>query len=181
MPVINGRGAGADTTSIGIRAVFDYLMRNPQHMNRLQSEIDDFYESQKLSTPITYAQTLTLPFLQAVILEATRLFPSIIYQLPRHSPEEGITIDGKQIPRGVDIGISTLTMNRDKAIFGDDAEMFRPERWLADKDKARYMEARLTTVYPSLSSLKCSLALVPGPVLGEILRFLRLISLRLNF
>jgi cytochrome P450 len=151
-------------------------MRNPRYMKRLQSEIDQFCTSQTNKGPITYAQALTLPFLQAVILEATRLHPSIIYQLPRHSPEEGITIDGKVIPSGIDIGISPLTMNRDKAIFGEDAESFRPERWMEDKEKARVMESRLSTVRTERAISDVSSGLGLGLALEGTLRFLKSIS-----
>jgi cytochrome P450 len=115
-------------------------------MARLRSEIDEYYNSRNLTTPITYAQTLEMPFLQAVIKEAGRLHPSIMYQLPRYAPPEGVTIDGKFLPSGTEVGMTPLTMNRDKAIFGEDADEFRPERWLENAEKARYMDSMLTTV-----------------------------------
>lgn len=115
-------------------------------MARLRSEIDEYYYSRNLTTPITYAQTLEMPFLQAVIKEAGRLHPSIMYQLPRYAPPEGVTIDGKFLPAGTEVGMTPLTMNRDKAIFGQDADEFRPERWLEDAEKARFMDSMLTTV-----------------------------------
>lgn len=119
---------GADTTAIALRATFDFLIRHPKHMKRLQAEIDEYYDTKALTAPITYAQCLELPFLQAVIKEAGRLHPSIMYQLPRYAPPEGITIDGHFLPEGTEIGISPLSMNRDTAIFGIDADEFRPER-----------------------------------------------------
>jgi len=51
-------------------------------------------------------------------------------------PEAGdeVEIDGKKIfiPEGTNIGwcVWGITMNRD--IFGEDANIFRPERWLVD-------------------------------------------------
>jgi cytochrome P450 len=116
-------------------------------MNRLQAEINEYYTTKNLTTPITYAQCLELPFLQAVIKEAGRLHPSIMYQLPRYSPPEGITIDNHFLPAGTEIGMSPLSMNRDTAIFGVDADEFRPGRWMDNPEKARYMDSMLTTVY----------------------------------
>jgi cytochrome P450 len=131
-----------------LRATFDFLIRNPKYMQSLQSEIDEYYTSKKLTAPVTYAQALELPFLQAVVKEAGRLHPSIMYQLPRYAPDEGITIDGKFLPAETEIGMTPLTMNRDKKIFGEDANEFRPERWMENAEKARYMESMLTTVWP---------------------------------
>jgi cytochrome P450 len=122
-------------------------MRYPKYMTRLQSEIDEYYTSHNPTTPITYSQALEMPFLQAVIKEAGRLHPSIMYQLPRYAPPEGITIDGKFLPAGIEVGISSLSMNRDKEIFSEDANVFRPERWLENAEKARYMDSMLTTVF----------------------------------
>jgi cytochrome P450 len=142
---------GADTTAIALRATFDFLIRHPKYMNRLQSEIDQYYNSKNLTAPITYSQALELPFLQAVIKEAGRLHPSIMYQLPRYAPPEGITIEGKFLPAGTEIGISPLSMNRDTRIFGADANEFRPERWIENAEKARYMDSMLTTVHLKFS------------------------------
>jgi cytochrome P450 len=41
----NVLGAGADTVSVGIRAIMDYLMKSPRTYKRLQKEVDDFYET----------------------------------------------------------------------------------------------------------------------------------------
>jgi len=116
-------------------------------MKRLQAEIDEYYAAKSLTSPITYAQCLELPFLQAVIKEAGRLHPSIMYQLPRYAPPEGITIAEHFLPAGTELGVSTLTMNRDPTIFGVDAEEFRPERWMENPERARYMDSMLTTVW----------------------------------
>lgn len=134
------RGAGADTTSIGMRTCLYYICNNPPVYVRLQKEIDDFYESNNLQDPISYTQALSLPYLQAVIKEATRLLPSIVYQLLRYVPAGGITVDGKHLPQGTVVGMSPIAQNRDKAIWGQDAELFRPERWIEDETHGRYLE-----------------------------------------
>lgn len=72
-------------------------------MQQLQAEIDEFHVSHQVTAPITYSQALEMSFLQAVIKEAGGLHPSIIYQLPRYAPDEGIIIDGKPIPAGTEV------------------------------------------------------------------------------
>lgn len=111
-------GAGADTTSIAMRACLYYLCKTPDVYRQVQDEIDAYYKSKDLQRPITYQQTLEMPLFCAVIREATRLFPSIVYQLLRYAPEE-IVVDGKRIPAGTPIGMSPMAANRDPAVWGE--------------------------------------------------------------
>ncbi|KAJ5382246.1 hypothetical protein N7517_000157 [Penicillium concentricum] len=140
METLNIVGAGADTTSIGMRSTLHYICLNPERYARLQEEIDTYYKDNTLTSPITYTDTLKLPYLCAVVKEATRLLPSIVYQLLRHVPEQGLMIDGKSIPPGTPVGVSPIAQNRDQAIWGADADIFRPERWLEDEQMARRYE-----------------------------------------
>ncbi len=43
-------------------------------------------------------------------------------------PAGGDTIDGKYIPAGTQIGSSPFGIHHSKKMFGEDAEIFRPER-----------------------------------------------------
>ncbi|KAK4493587.1 hypothetical protein PRZ48_015254 [Zasmidium cellare] len=138
MEALNLIGAGADTTSIAMRACLYYLCKHPSAYRKVQQEIDEYYKSKNLQRPITYQQTLELPFFCAVVREATRLFPSIGFQLLRYAPED-IRVDGKTIPAGTAVGMSPMSANRDPKVWGDDAEDFNPSRWLGDEDKVRYL------------------------------------------
>lgn len=117
-----------------------YICNNPSVYKKLQKEIDDFYDGNNLTEPVSYTQTQQMPYLQAVVKEATRLLPSIVYQLLRHIPEGGLTVDNRYIPAGTPVGISPIAQNRDRAIWGDDAAEFRPERWLEDEARTRYLD-----------------------------------------
>ncbi|KAF2228074.1 cytochrome P450 [Elsinoe ampelina] len=133
-------GAGADTTSIGMKANLYYLAKNPRHYKLLQAEVDAYYKDNQLSEPIKYLQTQQLPMLQAIVKESTRLLPSIVFQLPRVAPPN-FTIRDYHIPPGTSVGISPIAQNRDKEIWGPDANDFRPERWLEDEARARYLDS----------------------------------------
>jgi cytochrome P450 len=126
-----------------------FLMENPAYYERLQKEVDIFYMKNLPAGEITYNQCLTLPFLQAVIKESGRMYPSIIYQIPRYVPAEGISIAGYKIPPGTAAGISALSYNRSKEIFGQDSNTFRPERWMEDEARAKQMDSLLATVNSS--------------------------------
>lgn len=58
-------------------------------------------------------------------------------------PPGGDIIDGKFVPEGVRIASSNWAMTHKKSLFGQDAELFRPERWL-EADETRAAEMRRT-------------------------------------
>lgn len=133
-------GAGADTAAIGIAAIIAQLMAHPDDLARLRREVDAAYARLGVSDKsdvgvLSESEAAKIPFLQACVKEATRLCPSIVWQLPREAPEEGITIAGYYIPPSATLSISALAHNRCKQIFGDDADEWRPQRWLAGPDQ----------------------------------------------
>jgi cytochrome P450 len=55
-------------------------------------------------------------------------------------PPEGDTIYGQFVPGGTQIGYCAWGLHRNREIFGEDAEIFRPERWLeVDEEKLHSM------------------------------------------
>jgi cytochrome P450 len=61
----------------------------------------------------------------------------------KQAPPEGDTFDGMFIPPGTRIAHNTLALQRLPEIYGNDAELFRPERWL-DADAARLAQMKST-------------------------------------
>lgn len=136
--------AGSDTTAIAFRTTFYHLARNRTALAKAQAEIDTALASNRLSSPITYAETTTkLPYTCACIKEAMRLHPSVGLSMQRHAPAEGIQLAGKFIPAGYRIGLNPAVVHHDKTIFGDDADAFRPERWLVSDEACKAMERHL--------------------------------------
>jgi cytochrome P450 len=130
--------AGADTTANTIRAVLLHLLANPSVYRKLQAEVDDSIRSGQISSPIKDSEARQLPYLQAVIKEGLRILPPVTGALMfRTVPPGGDVVSGKFIPAGTQIGTSHLAMHHSKAIFGPDAELFRPERWLDTSDPGR--------------------------------------------
>jgi cytochrome P450 len=122
-----------------MRSALWRLSTNPTVLQKLREEIDTIGPEE----PITYKLTQTLPYLKAVVRESLRMYPSVPAPLYRIVPAGGITVDGQLIPPGTVVGISSLAQNRDTAIFGQDPNVFNPDRWLGDEAEARYMEAAL--------------------------------------
>ncbi|KAJ4354716.1 hypothetical protein N0V95_003556 [Ascochyta clinopodiicola] len=139
--------AGADSTAGGLRAVFYHLIKRPSVMAKLISEIDSAYANNILTHPAQHSQVTTLPYLMAVCKEASRLWPSFQVIMPRYAPAEGLRLpNGFFVPCGYGIGINPFVVQRDTGTFGEDADEFRPERWLeADASQLRKMNAAMLT------------------------------------
>ncbi|KAI1149238.1 cytochrome protein [Nemania diffusa] len=138
--------AGSDTTAAALKAVLLYVMTNPRVYKILQVEIDDAVESgiaPQRPAIIKPTQAKGLRYLQAVIKEAMRLCPAVQNPLSRDTPPEGdtVVIDGEEVylPGGVNIVPSFKAMQRNKSVYGEDADVdiFRPERWLEEGDQQR--------------------------------------------
>lgn len=110
-------------------------MKNPRTYSALQAEIDTKARDGKLSNPISYADAKDMPYLQAVMKEAMRLHPAVGIPMPRYVPKGGAEIDGKWYPAGTVVGVNAWVVHHDKEVFGQDADVFRPERWLTGDTK----------------------------------------------
>jgi cytochrome P450 len=101
-----------------------------------------------ISSPIQDAEARKLPYLQAVIKEGLRIFPPVVGLMSKVVPPEGDVIDNLFVPGGTRIGYGAYGIFRDKKIWGQDADTFRPERWLeALPEKAKEMELTLELIF----------------------------------
>lgn len=134
--------AGSDTSAGTIRAVFLGILSNPIAYRELLAEIDDGIAGGKISSPITDAEARSLPYLQAVIKEGLRIMPPASGAMFKQVPRGGDIIAGKFLPGGTQIGGSSVAIQRSKLIYGADADLFRPYRWLqADPAKVAEMNS----------------------------------------
>jgi cytochrome P450 len=95
---------GSDTSATIIRVVFLYLMTSPKMMGNFRTELNDGIKSGRISSPIKDSEAKQLPYLQACIKEALRLWPPITGLLQKVVPPEGDTFNGTFIPGGTFIG-----------------------------------------------------------------------------
>jgi cytochrome P450 len=128
--------AGSDTTAAAITSILYHLMRTPKAYEKLNAEIEEAAASGFLSPIIQYNEAVGLPYLSACCKEGMRLHPSVGLTLPRHVPKGGCMISGHWFPKGTRVGVNAAVVQRDKSIFGYDADEFVPERWFR-KDAAR--------------------------------------------
>ncbi|PVH73614.1 cytochrome P450 [Cadophora sp. DSE1049] len=138
--------AGSDTTAISLRAILYYIIKTPKSYERLQSEIDEADRAGKLSEFVTYGESLELEYLQVVMKEAMRCHPGVSYPLERLVPTGGIELCGVHLKEGTNVAVNPVVVHHDTSIFGQDADVFRPERWLeADSERVKAMDRTLLT------------------------------------
>ncbi|KAH7627830.1 cytochrome P450 [Sordaria sp. MPI-SDFR-AT-0083] len=132
--------AGSDSTSNAIRLTMLQLITNPPALAALRHEIDTATDHGRISSPITNAEAMHLPYLQAVIREGLRLYPPGTGTMPKCVPKGGLTIHGYYVPEGTQMAFNIMHLCRDKEVFGEDAHIFNPDRWIsaAREDEARY-------------------------------------------
>jgi cytochrome P450 len=90
------RIAGGETVATELSGITFYLLKTPKAYQKLRDELRTTFTSY---SDITCAAALRLPYLQAVIEEGLRIYPSGALGFPRKSP--GMHIDGHWIPQGV--------------------------------------------------------------------------------
>lgn len=59
-----------------------------------------------------------------------RLHPGVGFPLERYVPQKGVELCGVHLPAGTNVSISAPVIHTLKDVFGDDADEFRPERWM---------------------------------------------------
>lgn len=87
-------------------------------------------------------------YLQAVIKEGLRLFPPVTALSLKLVPPDGDTLKGHFVPEGTTIGWSSFGLMRNEEVWGPDAKMFRPERWLeGTAEERRRMDSDVDLVF----------------------------------
>lgn len=131
--------AGADTTATGLKTVMLSLMTNPAVYKRVQAEIEDGVAKGTISMPIRDSEARQLPYLQAVIKEGLRMRSPAGGAFFKMVPPGGDMINGRFVPGGTQIGVSHLSFLHSDEVFGPDAQVFRPERWLDPETAPEHM------------------------------------------
>lgn len=133
--------AGSDTTAVTLSAILYYLLKNPRTLEALREEIESQPEEIRMSRHVSFKDSQNMPYLQAVMKEALRMHPATGLPLERVVPPGGASICDRFFPEGTIVGINSWVAHRDTAVFGADANEFKPERWLIDdKEKLSFME-----------------------------------------
>lgn len=106
-------------------------MRHPQVIISMRKEIAGICpnSSEHLDLdPATFTPT-SLPYVTAVFYETLRLYPPVPFEFKQC--EQSTTLpDGTYLPKDAVLIWCTYAMNRSYVSWGQDADEFRPERWI---------------------------------------------------
>lgn len=134
--------AGSDSTTTVLRSVVWLLLGSPNAYAKLRVELDEVPVD---GSVISYSQTQRLQYLQACVWEGLRLYPPLGDLKTKVASADGDTIKGVFFPPNVEVALNDESMCRDEAVFGPDASIFRPERWIeAESDPQRRIKYRKT-------------------------------------
>ncbi|KAL0575663.1 hypothetical protein V5O48_006319 [Marasmius crinis-equi] len=138
--------AGHETTANSLSWTLLELCRNPKIQTKLRQEIHqkerEIAAQGRLERGFTAEDLESLTYLDAVVKESLRFQPVVSRMhktaltndvLPLSQPvrtTSGVEINEIPIAKGQKAFFSIGTYQRNKALFGEDADIFRPERWL---------------------------------------------------
>jgi cytochrome P450 len=79
--------------------------------------------------------------------EALRLHPGVAFPIERETPAAGANICGVQLAPGTNVSMTAAVLQVDKSVFGEDADEFRPGRWLdCGPDRLKAMDHSMLMV-----------------------------------
>ncbi|XP_052288593.1 geraniol 8-hydroxylase-like [Citrus sinensis] len=117
--------AGNDTASITMEWAMAELLHNPEALSKVKLELEQIVSK---GNPIEEFDITCFPYLQAVIKETFRLYPTVPLLVPRKVSED-IDIAGFVVPKGAQAFVNVWAIGRDESIW-DNPCSFIPERFL---------------------------------------------------
>ncbi|RDA86568.1 hypothetical protein CP532_6005 [Ophiocordyceps camponoti-leonardi (nom. inval.)] len=130
--------AGHDTTASTL-AWFIILMADPRNeaiFHRLRASIIDDFGDYTVPKEVTFGRVKSCRYLQWCIDETLRLYPAVPMNIRVAKRDTSLPTGGGPeglspiiLKRGEEVTFSVHLMHRCKEIWGEDANVFRPERW----------------------------------------------------
>ncbi|PVH92282.1 putative cytochrome P450 pisatin demethylase [Periconia macrospinosa] len=135
--------AGSDTTAISLSSILYHLIKTPSTLDKLRQELEAKQAAGECaSSRVTFKESLGMPYLQAVMKEALRMHPAAGLPLWRVVPGGGATVSGRFFPEDSVLGVNPWVAHKNKNVFGSDAHIFKPERWIeAGPEQLKIMES----------------------------------------
>ncbi|KAL9044768.1 MAG: hypothetical protein Q9214_002115 [Letrouitia sp. 1 TL-2023] len=154
--------AGADTSGTAFQSLVHFVLANKSVYDKLMAEVDGANIAGNLSATPKFDELLKhCPYYIASTKEALRLRCLAPNLLSRLVPSEGSVVEGMHIPGGTELTCNPWVAGRDEALYGSDALVFQPERWLENGDQtALYEKYSLAFDYGTRSCLGKDIALM---------------------
>lgn len=131
--------AGHETTSGLLSFTLYFLVNNPDVMERAYEEVDRVLGND-LGVMPTFQQVNQLTYVQQILNEALRLYPTApaigLY------PYKDEVIGGKyKLKKNTFVTLLTLMLHRDPTVWGPEPETFNPENFSREAEAARPVDA----------------------------------------
>ncbi|KAH0924945.1 hypothetical protein HID58_017201, partial [Brassica napus] len=130
--------AGKDTTAASLSWFLYMLCKNPLVQEKIVQEIRDVTSSHERTTDVNgFVESIDeealdqMQYLHAALSETLRLYPAVPVDT-RCAENDDVLPDGHRVKRGDNVYYISYAMGRMSYIWGQDAEEFKPERWLKD-------------------------------------------------
>lgn len=124
------------------------MLKNPRCYQKAQREVDDILGKE----PVSLQHLSKLPYVTACLRETLRLNPTAPAFTVRLKGDKSTVIGGRyEIKPGQTINCLLPKIHRDPAVYGEDAEFFKPERMLEENFQA--LPKNAWKVSPKCSSL----------------------------
>ncbi|KAL5539957.1 hypothetical protein UlMin_043880 [Ulmus minor] len=132
--ILNFMIAGKDTSAGTLSWFFYMLCKNPLIQEKVEQEVRDIVgkngaDIHDFTANISESNLEQMHYLHAALSETLRLYPAVPVD-GRCANTEDTLPDGFRIKRNDEVFYMTYAMGRMPYIWGEDAEDFRPERWL---------------------------------------------------
>ncbi|XP_028756401.1 cytochrome P450 704C1 [Neltuma alba] len=127
--------AGKDTTGSTLSWFVYLLCKHPHIQEKIAQEILEATKvrgdvtAEKLAASLTEDALEKMQYLHAALTETLRLYPAVPVD-GKYCLSDDILPDGFTVRKGDVMAYSPYAMGRMKYLWGDDAELFKPERWL---------------------------------------------------
>jgi cytochrome P450 len=122
--------AGHETTAAAMVWAIYLLCINPEMQTRLRAEIRAKLPSIEEDKEVNSFDIDHMPYLNAVCSEVLRYYPPVPVTIREAAVDTSIC--GQYVPKGTTVFVAPWATNKDKALWGEDADKFVPERWITD-------------------------------------------------
>ncbi|WOL05707.1 Cytochrome P450 [Canna indica] len=133
--VLNFVIAGRDTTA-GTLSWFIYVLcKHPHVQEKVSQEVNEATKIKDEVTIDAFVESLVeeslnkMQYLHASLTETLRLYPAVPLEV-KHCFSDDTLPDGFNVKKGDLVSFQPYPMGRMKFLWGEDAEDFKPERWL---------------------------------------------------
>jgi cytochrome P450 len=144
--------AGRDATSSALSWFFYLLATNPRVEQKLLEELAPIASRKKPSGGSMVAfeagELKNLLYLHAAVCECLRLYPSLPME-HKAVVARDVLPSGHEVRPGDKILVFNYSMGRMKRVWGSDCREFRPERWISEDGKLRYVPSNKFVAFNS--------------------------------